>query len=72
MSLAVEFRFGTCPTGIRAVSFIVATSIAEVQFDPDIATYAVRPSGVSVTQFGSMPPVISTEPRILKSGNEYL
>jgi hypothetical protein len=35
---AVLLRFGTWPTGIRAVSFIVATSIADVQFEPDIAT----------------------------------
>ncbi len=32
------FRFGTCPTGMRAISFLDAMSTAETELEPALAT----------------------------------
>src|SRR5689334_1330489 len=66
---AVVFLFGTCPTGIRVISFIDFRSITDTEFEPALATYALRPSGVSVTQSGEIP--TSTLPSRPRSGSEY-
>src|SRR4051794_792759 len=68
-SIAVMFIFGTWPAAIRVISFIDLTSMTETEFDAAFATYAVRPSGVSVTQSGDNPP--STLPSSVRSGSEY-
>ena len=35
----VLFRFGVCPTGMRAISFISFVSTTDTSFDPAFATY---------------------------------
>ena len=62
------FRLGTSPTGIRVISRIDLTSTTDTEFDAALATYAVLPSGVSVTQSGDRP--TSVLPRTYKSGRE--
>ena len=37
-STAVRFRFGTCPTGMRVISFIDAMSTTDTEFDAALAT----------------------------------
>lgn len=63
------FRLGTCPTGMRVSSFMDLISTTETKFDAAHATYAVLPSGVSVTQSGDRP--TSALPTSFKSGSEY-
>ena len=46
------FRFGTCPTGIRVISFRVAMSIAETEFDPADAVVTCTVNG-ELRQMGS-------------------
>src|SRR5262245_28758649 len=69
-NMAVVFRFGTCPTGIRVTSFIALISTTETLFEPALATYASLPSGEIVTQSGERP--TSVDPRSFKSGSEYM
>ena len=37
-STAVMFRLGTCPTGMRAISFLNAMSTADTELDAALAT----------------------------------
>src|SRR5262252_115865 len=67
---AVVLRFGTKPTGILVVSFIVLTSTTETSLVTGLATYAVLPSGVSVTQPAPLP-LSSAAPMFFRSGSEY-
>src|SRR5262249_26859697 len=68
-STPVVLRFGTYPTGILATSFSDLTSTTETSFVTGFATYAVLPSGVSVTQPAPMPPS-SAPPSSFRSGSE--
>ena len=63
-------RFGTNPTGILVTSFIVWMSTTETSFVTGLATYAVLPSGVSVTHPAPLPPS-SAPPSGFRSGSEY-
>ena len=55
---------------MRATSFIDATSTTDTSLVTGFATYAVLPSGVSVTQPAPLPPS-SALPRSFRSGSEY-
>ena len=48
----VMFRFGTCPTGMRVISFLDAISTADTELEPALAIYTVLLSGVKVSQSG--------------------
>jgi len=37
-STAVMFRFGTCPTGMRVISFMDLMSTTDTEFDAALAT----------------------------------
>ncbi len=65
---SVPLRFGTSPTGMRAISLNVFVSIADMEFDPAFETYTTLPSGVKVSQSGTSPTTVW--PSNLRSGSE--
>src|SRR3954464_11065753 len=69
-STPVVLRLGTNPTGMRATSFRDLISTTETSFVTGFATYAVLPSGVSVTQPAPLP-FSSAPPSSFSSGSEY-
>src|SRR5262249_10263527 len=48
----IAIATGAVPTGTVAMTDCVATSMTETVFEPLFATYAKRPSGVTVIPFG--------------------
>src|SRR5229473_1166973 len=78
---SVLIRLGTSPTGITAISFSVAASIADTDRAPELETYTTLPSGVNVihsgTELAGACPSVRTSgnavyPINFRSGSEYL
>src|SRR5256885_9682764 len=78
---SVFMRFGTSPTGMSAIGFIVCESITETERAPEFETYMRLLSGVNVIHSGTAPERSAPRewtrgrdayPINVRSGREYL